>query len=250
MSSIYFDGGKVATWDPSSEELLAWLNYQASLGRIVSTASPPAPAFRVVAAQGGTYGNKIEITTAPAAPPGDADNVDVTVSVTDRYEDVKVSELAALLGTAAPAGGGDAVKGTEPGLLHVSENPNGAPEPGLGIIDDTTKGVWELGTGGSTVKLVPRNPGADFDKGEAEVRVEGGAPGRFTLVVTWSATAADVAAANLDTNAFKDTFKLLVKIEAPDTGVFRLPRAGTSALGGGSDPAAAIPAKALLLADD
>src|SRR4051794_2985271 len=108
MSSIYFDDGALGTTRPhdaSSDKLLAWLKHLAGLGRIAATAAQPAsPAFVVAAAEAGTYGNKIEVTTGPAAAPTKPDSVDVTVSATDRYPDVKVGELEGLLGSAAGAG--------------------------------------------------------------------------------------------------------------------------------------------------
>ena len=160
MSEIYFDNGVVGTYRPidsSSHKLLQWLNYQASLGRIVAALDPPTPhAFLVEAATAGAYGNRIEITTAPAATPTAVDSVDVKVSATDRYPDVKVADLAGLLGTAASAGV-PAVKGTDPGLLQVSDNPADASEPTPGIVPEAPTATWKLtGTGAKAVKLKPR----------------------------------------------------------------------------------------------
>ena len=252
MSLIYFDDGVVGTTRPaSSATLVDWLKYQASLGHIVAGLQPPTPpAFVVNALQAGLYGNKIEITTAPAAAPTKADSVDVTVSVTDRYPDVKVADLAGLLGTAA-TGGNPAVEGTKPGLLHVSDDPVGASEPTPRIVPELPADTWELaGAGANAVTLAPRISGTEFEAGDVLVRVDAGqAPGTFTLVVTWSATVGDVVAADFDT-AFTPTFDFLVAIDKPDGAPFRLPRAGTRSLAGGSEQAAATNANATVLADD
>ena len=254
MSSIYFDDGVLGTSRPadaSSTNLLYWLRYQASLGRIVAAPEPPTPpAFVVEAAMAGAYGNKIEITTGPAATPTTADSVDVKVSATDRYPDVKVADLAGLLGTAA--GAGAALDGTQPGLLHVSDNPANASDPDTGIVaEDSAGGTWELtGSGAAAVTLAPRISGAEFDAGDVLVRVDAGeAPGTFTLVVTWSATVDDVVVADFST-AFSPKFDFLVTIGRADGGPFRLPRAGSSFLAGGREPADAIAARATVLAGD
>jgi hypothetical protein len=247
MSAIYFDNGVVGTDRPpdsSSRKLLLWLQYQASLGRIVSAPDPPAsPAFLVEAATAGTYGNRIEITTAPAATPTAVDSVDVKVSATDRYIDVKVADLAGLLGTAG-------AKGTEPGLLQVADNPVGASEPTPGIIAEDPTATWKLGTGKKAVTLEPRTPGTDFDAGDVLVRVEpGGAPGTFALVVTWSAAVDDVSPADFSA-AFTPKFDFLVTIAKPADGPFKAPRAGTLSLAGGSERTDATSARATVMADD
>jgi hypothetical protein len=247
MSLIYFDDGVVGTdrpIDSSSRKLLQWLQYQASLGRIVAALDPPTPpAFLVEAVTPGAYGNRIEITTAAAATPTAVDSVDVKVSATDRYPDVKVADLAGLLGTA----GAD---GTAPGLLQVADNPAGASEPTPGIVAEAT-GAWKLtGKGAKAVALEPRSPDAKFKAGDVLVRVDpGGAPGTFTLVVTWSATVEDVSPADFDT-AFTPKFGFLVTIVKPADGPFMTPRAGTRSLVGGSEPTKATSARVTVLADD
>jgi hypothetical protein len=248
MSSIYFDDGAIGTSRPndaSSEQFLAWLKYQAMLGRIVAAAKPPTPAaFVVQAAHAGAYGNEIEVETAPAAAPTKVDSVDVTVSATDRYADVKVAELAGLLGTAADAG-------TQPGILHVSDAPAGASEPKKGPVVEAG-GEWALAgdAGGPVVKLAARNPGAAFDAGKVHVNIDDGeTAGTFTLVVTWWATAADIVPADFAA-AFSPKFDFLVVITQPAGGPFLTPRAGRISLVGGSEPRAAVTAKATIPADD
>jgi hypothetical protein len=246
MSSIYFDDGVLGTWaaDPSGK-LLPWLTYQATLGRIVATAKPPtSPALVVQAAHAGAYGNRIEVKTAPAAVPTKVDSVDVTVSATDRYADVKVADLAGLLGTA----GAD---GTQPGILLVSDAPPGATEPKKGPVTEAA-GKWELAGagGGPAVKLAARNPGAPFDAGKVLVNIDDGeAAGTFTLVVTWSATAADVVPADFAA-AFSPKFDFLVTITQPAGGHFLTPRAGTISLAGGSEQRDAARAEATVPAAD
>lgn len=245
MSSIYFDDGVLGTGlaDPSGK-LVPWLKYQAMLGRIVATDSPPAPpAFLVTAADAGAYGNRIAVETTPAAVPTKVDSVDVTVSATDRYPDVKVAQLAGLLGIAG-------ANGTQPGILQVSDAPAGAAEPKKGPVAEAA-GEWELAGdgGGAAVKLAGRNPGAEFDAGKVLVSVDDGeAAGTFTLVVTWSATAADVVPA--DFAAAFTAFDFLVTITKPAAGPFLTPRAGTLYLTGGSEPSAATTAKATVPTDD
>jgi hypothetical protein len=199
----------------------------------------------VEAAQAGAYGNRIEASTAPAAAPTKPESVDVTVSATDRYENVKVGDLAGLLGTPAASG-------SEPGILLVADAPAGASDPNLGVVpQDAVGGEWTLtGAGAKAVKLAPRSPAAPFDPDDVLVRIAAGdQAGTFTLIVIWSATAEDVVPAGFAA-AFSPKFDFLVTIATPAGGQFQTPLAGTVTLTGGHEPVAATTAKATVPADD
>jgi hypothetical protein len=246
MSSIYFDDGKIGTLDDDPpDQLLDWLKYRASIGEIVASAAPPPEAaFTVTAAQTGPYGNGIEVTTVPAAAPTKKGSVDVTVSATDHYKKVAAGQLKVLLGMAAD-------DGTQPGLMLVSDAPSNPSKPNLGIVPkDQGAEEWTLaGAGATAVKLAPRSPGADFDKGDVLVRIEDAeGPGLFTLIVTWSRTVKDVVPSDFAAKLPAE-FAFLVTVD-PEGGAYRTPRAGTFTLSGWSDPIDATKAKATVPADD
>jgi hypothetical protein len=246
MSSIFFDDGVLVTTyptDASTGKLVAWLEYQRTLGAIVATATPPTPpAFFVEAANAGAYGNRIEVVTAASSTKVGA--LDVTVSATDSYGDVKVAGLADLLGTSGHPG-------TQPGILHVADAPAGAAKPKQGTVAKAgAADEWVLAGAatGPAVKLAPRITGADFEAGDVVVSIEDGDDDKFTLVVTWSATAAGVLPAGFA--AAFSAFAFLVTVSQPSGPPFPVPRAGTVSLTGGSEQRAATKAKATVLADD
>ena len=260
LSLIYFENGAVGTSRPndaSSANLLGWLQYLASRGRIVPGATSPAKTALVFkATDPGAYGNNITITAAAVVPATTPRRIDLTVALTDRYPNLKLADLAHLddlMGTAA-------ARGSKPGLLRVKpplpanavlptagEKPEADRTPVAGV---TPPANWTLsGTGADALVLEPSMPGDPFDEGTTVVRVEAGAAANsVTLVVTWFATVRNLAAT--DNFATKlDPFRLLVKLGDTPADGFTLPGDGTVSLSGGSDRADAVAATATLLTD-
>ncbi len=249
---IVFDDDAVSTTGlhASTPGLAEWLAYLATTGRISPGTAPAKLALELVASSPGAYGNGISITTSTVQPATTPRKADITVEVTDRYPDLTVDglmHLDDLLGTSTK-------DGTKPGLLRVKDPmpadltlPTVGGKPGSG-----TPVTWTIATGSGTNKLVleAANASSDFDKGSTTVSVEPGtAPQSVTLVVTWSAKAANVK--DGDSINSLDSFAFLVTVggNPPPTKV-TLPLDGTVALSGGTDPVDARPAKASLLAMD
>jgi hypothetical protein len=249
---IVFDDDAVSTTGlhASAPGLADWLAYLATTGRISPGTAPAKLALEFVASSPGAYGNGISITTTTVQPPTTPRKADITVKVTDRYPDLTVDVLLHLddvLGTSAK-------DGTKPGLLRVSGPmpadltlPNVGGKQGSG-----TPVTWTIATGSGTNKLVleAASPGADFDKGTTTVSIEPGtAPQSVTLVITWSATAAN--AKDGDGIGTLDAFAFLVTVGGnPAPTKVTLPLDGTVVLSGGTDAVDARPAKASLLAMD
>jgi hypothetical protein len=237
---LSFDGAVVKATLPggmSSPKLLQWLQYLADRGYI---SPPPAPspeaALVVGAARDGDYGNNIELTIARGTIPG---HVDVTASVTDRYEDLTVDTIKAVLGDS-----GD----PKPGLLQVrSVGPGRVPN--AGPVGGPAGPTWTLsGPGGDVAVLEPSNAGASFDAGVVSVVVRDVNDPTFTLTVEWTNKVP-----NADPTAFATDLAglgFLVKVlDEPEHG-FKEPRPGTIQLSGGRDMSAATTAKATLLTND
>jgi len=258
LSAIYFESNRVGTYrSPASPRLTKWLEFLASRGRLVPTATPPPPAAIVVTAVAAGYaGNNIAVTVTPKADPT---KVDVTATETDKYERLTLETLNAQLGVT----GGEA--GSRPGLLRVKTNPKTAdPVAALDIAATppaagATLPTWTAAGAGAAVAftLEPRRPGtaALFDAGDIDVSVSdvtpppggGAVGGTFTLTVTWSRKATNVTAGNVA--AKLADLGYVVTVDPPDGG-FKLPRPGTVSLAGGSEPTAAVAAKANVLAND
>jgi hypothetical protein len=253
LSEIVFDDdGQASTNGPhaSTVGLAEWLAYLATTGRISPGTGPPTIALEFIASSPGARGNGISVTTSTVQPATTPRKADITVELTDRYTDLTADgllHLDDLLGTSAK-------DGSKPGVLRVADPmPADLTLPAVG--DKLGAGnpvTWTIATGTGTNKLVlePADPGSDFGNGKTTVSIEPGtAPQSVTLVITWSAKAANVKDGD-SINAL-DSFAFLVTVGGdPAPTKVTLPLDGTVALSGGTEPVDARPAKASLLAMD
>ena len=252
---LSFDGATLEARLPSRlspTKLLPWLRYQASLGRIVpAPAEAPEPTLRVDAAREGPYGNNIEFTVAPGSITG---RVDVTASVTDRYEGLTLATIKqAIEGTAAhPRRGLMRVKSVGTDRVQVL-GPIEPDDPAVTLAPAGSPPVWTLsGTPGDAqaMALEPSDPGPEFALGQVDVVVNAVDGPEFTLTVEWANTVRDLDPDGLVATAF-DPLRFLVTVAAPDPpGSFKAPRHGTTRLSGGHEASAATTAGTTLSTND
>jgi hypothetical protein len=237
---LSFDGGVLKATLPSgmsSPKLLAWLQYLVDRGYISPLPAPPPEAALVVqAARPGAYGNNIELTIAPGTIPG---RVDVTASVTDRYEELTAGTIKAVLGDS-----GD----PKPGLLQVkSVGADGVPD--AGPVSRAAGPTWSLSDAGTELAVLePSHAGAPFNKGDVSVVVRDVNSPKFTLTVDWTNTVHNADPSDFDTDLGDLGFLVTVPNAPPQ--VFKEPRPGTIQLSGGRDASAETAAKATLLTND
>jgi len=237
-SALSFNGTTLEATLPndSSPQLLEWLRYQASLGRIVPASDDALdPALKVEAALDGTYGNNIEFKIEEGSAAG---QVKVTASVREVHEGLTVETIREDLGKA--------------GLLQVASLGAPAPlTPTEGAIPREADGTWTLsGTfqANDATVLEPTHPGADFDVVDAKVTVSHLDGDKFTLTVEWTSTVDNLDPDALDTADLSD-LDFLVDVGPPDNAPFKEPQLATVRLSGGRDQSDAVSASAVLMAN-
>ncbi len=263
LSAIYFENDEVRTTrtDLPTPDFDNWLKFLASRGRLVAGVAPPVEKAMVVnAVAPGSAGNDIQLIVTRKTD----STVDVKVTETDRYEAVTLASLVSQLGIAGGA------PGTKPGLLQFQvKPPPGAVDPAAPGGDITPTGaIWKIaGSSTSTaVTLQPRRAGSgtllDPALNPADIKVSIGnvqppnsgatLGGTFTLTVIWMREVADVARAGIPA-ALNDALGYVVSFRPPDGDplfLYKLPRSGTVSLTGGSEPVAATPASATVMANE
>jgi hypothetical protein len=257
LSALAFDaGGNLLPATSYSQAIQSWLQYLAARGEITpAPAAPPQTALVIKAADAGVAGNNIrfEVTDLQPDPqmPNDPtrDTFSVKVTETETYPGLTPATIKAVLGTEKAAG-------TQPGLVHVLEADTPAfPKPigptALQNGDATTKAKLAVGgdPGGTAFNLEARKVGTDGNAVKVAVAVSKADPNNptFTLTGTWTKTATAVTAATFQTAMQAMSYDVVVA--PPDGGQFLVPAAGSVALSGGAETAAATQAQAAVPAN-
>ncbi|HEX2047665.1 MAG TPA: hypothetical protein VHF27_07870 [Acidimicrobiales bacterium] len=209
---------------------------------------PPVPILVITAKTAGAIGNDISIGFANLRP-DPSDNTrkvfDATLTQVDTYRDlVADNSIKAVLGSSTGTG-------SRPGLVFVSSGaaPISLPKVGTYAPDGGGEFTIPKSTGaGNAFKLKLRAVDAAATSSvEILSSTEDPAPGRFTLVASWSRTIVGVKVTDLDSAA---NFGPFITVKGPDgtSPPTTPPPPGSVVLSGGSDQAAAQPASATVTA--
>jgi hypothetical protein len=209
-----------------------------TLQSIVDSASNVA--MTITAADPGSAGNNITVTIANSQVSVAAASLDFTVTETDIYPSLSLATMAGILGVQQTAG-------SQPGLAHLSSQPNttiGAPNT-----DQTVQFVGGSATAKAQASFVNANGQAVFTLEAKKVGVDGNltsatvsnvdANGNFTLGLTWQKTLRGATLGNVQQGIATD---LAYEITAaPPAGRIAFPAEGSVPLRGGSDAVAGGP---------
>lgn len=204
-------------------------------GLIYPISAPKAAAAILFSAV--DWGAGTNNTRVIVAANADPTKFDVKVSRADSYPNIRVADLASLLGTAGR-------QGTKPGLVRLKTASTKLPKDlvpaPLAGGTATVASFLELDAdgGGKSFTLEAKGLSAAGDLTTVEIKNADPVAGTFTLVARWEkeVTGVTVATAATDLAALN----YLVEAQAPSGG-FRMPAAAVYPLSGGMDaPLAAV----------
>jgi hypothetical protein len=224
------------------------------------TASPK-PALAITAADPGSAGNNITVTTAITTPNLDPTQVvfSITIGETDFYSGLKIDTLGAALGT-------DVKPLPNPGLVHALN----ATLPASGLPAAITDQVLTLPppppppplpgpsarivlnnnvkpTPGPFVTLEAKKPGPDGILTTVTVGNVNTTNNTFDLTVKWSKQATGVTLLNLQAKLADLGYEIVGA--APPSGIISVPAGGSFSLTGGADGSPGTAASAVIFAN-